>query len=643
MALQAGPGFGPALERAGVDRATRLDGLLAAAAGSLLLRAAVLGTPARLRWGLQVRQASLALAGLSEPALDEHLAQALAALRRHGPRGAALRDALALAAEASTRTLGLRPHATQLLAARELVRGRIVEMATGEGKSLTAALAGAVVAASGLPVHIFTVNAYLAGRDAQVLQPLYARLGLSVAAVVGTDAQQRAAAYRADVAYGVNQEVVFDYLRQRQGGSASPFAGRGLFFAIVDEADSILIDEARTPLILARERPAAPAVPLAALLALAGGLAEPLHCSVLPRERRVRLEPAGRERLAAWARSGAAGSPAAPLPVLQDLLEQALAALRLYERDRDYVVLDGKVCIVDEYTGRVLADRSWQAGLHQCIEIKEGLASTHERQTLARLTYPQFFRRYLRMAGMSGTVAEAAGELRRNYGAQVLRVPTHRPVQRTVHALRVFGRAPARWAAVVQAVLQERQAGRAVLVGTRSVRASEAVSAQLAAAGVVHTVLNARQDAAEADIVARAGEPGRVTVATNMAGRGTDIAIAPAVRDAGGLVVILTEFHDARRIDRQLLGRCARQGDPGVAWCLASLDDELFQRELPTSLLAALQRRWAAGQPLPVPLARLLLALAQRRAGARHRAERELTLAQDDALRDQLEMSTAAP
>ncbi|MBP6900560.1 MAG: preprotein translocase subunit SecA [Burkholderiaceae bacterium] len=631
-------GFSRRLECEAQPPANALDGLLAELAGPLLMRLADLARPLRRLQARRLQQRATGLAALDDAALQQRVALARQRLRRQGPQGAALDEALALASEAAWRSLGQRPHAVQLMGARALVQGRLVEMATGEGKTLTAALAACVLAGSGLPVDVYTVNDYLARRDAQLLQPLYRWFGLGVAWVDGAPGSQpRREAYAADVVYLVNKDGVFDFLRHRQASRHEPFAGRGLFVALVDEADSILIDEARTPLILARERAGDAAPDLDSLLALATDFQPGEHFELQLQERRVDLLPLGRAALRDWSRQHPATPP--PQPLAEELLRQALAALHLYRRDQAYVLRDGKVQIVDEFTGRILADRSWQRGLHQFIERKEGLAPSAPRETLARITYPQFFRKYLRLAGMSGTMAETAGELRRHYGVQVLRVPTHRPVQRRLDGPRLYASAEQRWQAVVQAAQQAAHGGRAVLIGTRSVLASETVAAHLAQAGVPARVLNARQDQAEAELIAQAGQPGRITVATNMAGRGTDIVIDATVRAAGGLLVVLTEFHESTRIDRQLFGRCARQGDPGSVLALASLDDELLTAAWPPALLAALRRLSRPGQPgrpFPRPLARLLLGWAQHRASARQRAERDATLAAEDLLRQQL-------
>ncbi len=338
------------------------------------------------------------------------------------------------------------------------------------------------------------------------------------------------------------------------------------------------------------------------------------------------LTEAGRAALAA-ATAGAHGIWRSER-AREQLVCQALSAQHLFELDRDYIVRDGKVQIVDEFTGRVLADRAWEGGLHQMVEVKERVAPTPNRDAIARMTYQRFFTRYARLSGMTGTAREVAGELWSGYGLRVARIPTHRPVRRVFEGWRVFADESARWRALVQRCAALGGAGRAVLIGTRSVQMSELVAQRLRAEGIANVVLNARQDADEAAVVAQAGQPGRVTVATNMAGRGTDILLHDAVRAAGGLHVILTEFHESGRIDRQLIGRCARQGDPGSCEALAGLNDELFAR------FGARPARWAASTAgadgeLRAPFNRALRTWAQRRAERVHTAARMLTLKQD--------------
>jgi preprotein translocase subunit SecA len=588
-------------------------------------------------------------------ALDDAQLRAAAAalrvpLRRDGFAFEPVARVFSLLREAATRTIGQRHYETQLMAGWGLLQGCLVEMATGEGKTFAATLAAVTAALAGLPVHVITVNDYLAERDAGSLAPLYRFFGLSVAAVVhGMARADRRAAYRSDIAYASNKELAFDYLRDRAalGDRASPLhlavdalrdararrtdatVLRGLAFAIVDEADSVFIDEARTPLILSTQRDGARArAPFEAALRLAGALAEGAHFTREPAHRRVRLTDAGRERVAREL-PGDEHALFAGAREADEAVEHALAALHLYARDQQYVVVDGKIQIVDESTGRAMPDRAWERGLHQTIEAKEGLALTGHRETLARITYQRLFRRYLLLSGMSGTATEVAGEIGRTYGLPVVRVPLHKPSQRRNRGARCDSDAAAKWQAVADAVQRvAREEGRPLLVGTRTVAASEQLSALLAQRGIDHVVLNAKQDRDEAAIVARAGQAGRVTVATNMAGRGTDIALGNGVVERGGLHVILTEYHESRRIDRQLYGRCARQGDAGSVQAIVALDDELFTTHAPW-LVRALAPSVNAGRRRARLALMLLRAVAQCNAEARNRAAREASLKND--------------
>lgn len=633
--LGGGAPFGSRLERSLVDSESALDRVLADVAGRCAMRLLQIRRFAELRVARQIVRGAHDLSSLDDQAFDGELVTARAWLRKDGPTGAALTHGLAIAAECVRRTLGQQPYPVQIAGATALIQGRVIEMATGEGKSLTAAMAAAVVGCCGIPVDIFTVNDYLARRDAKAMRPFFDRFGLSSSSISTSQAQdERLAAYAADVLYVVNKDYVFDYLRHKSAGRLEPFASRGLFFAIVDEADSILVDEATTPLILAKEieMPGFDSMP--AILERVRTFKVNEDYLVDPLERKITLLDSAIDQLR--------NVPANPIPhlfsarrILEERAEQALCALHLYRMDRDYVIQDGKIQIVDESTGRLLHDRSWQRGLHQFIELKEGCEISGVRETIARITYPQFFRRYLMVSGMSGTVAEVCGEIRRNYGAQVVRMPTHRPVRRRTLGPFLFRTSNERWLDVVQRVQSHLLAGQAVLIGTRSVHASEELSRLLNHRGIAHEVLNARDESVEATIVANAGHEGRVTVATNMAGRGTDIVIERSVEMAGGLVVILTEFHESPRVDRQLFGRCARQGDHGVAIAVASLEDELFLKFLP-GLALRIARKLVRHGALPRVLARMLIASAQSRADSHQTGLRDMTLASDDSLREQL-------
>jgi preprotein translocase subunit SecA len=509
-------------------------------------------------------------------------------------------------------------------------------MATGEGKTFAATLPAATAAWSGVPVHVITVNDYLAERDATDLRPLYSFLGLGCGIVVhGMDNAARRDAYAQPITYCSNKELAFDYLRDRVAGARrssrlhlalqrlqgrtrsaeDSLVLRGLVFAIVDEADSVFIDEARTPLILSTKvRSEDVQADCRRALELAKMLVPDEDFRVDAKSRQVHLEDPGADKIAALAGDEGVWSSAR---AGEELVTQALSALHLFHLDQQYVVIDGKVQIVDESTGRVMPDRSWERGLHQLIEVKEGCEVSERHETLSRITYQRLFRRYLRLAGMTGTAAEVAGEIKATYRLDLARVPLHRPSRRVRWPDLVCATADEKWRAVADAVdriaMQER---RPVLIGTRSVRASEQISALLHERGIAHALLNAKQDLEEAEVIASAGETGRVTVATNMAGRGTDIKLGAGVAERGGLHVILTEYHESRRVDRQLLGRGARQGDPGSCQAIVALDDELYQVHAPAASRAAatlVARRPELARPVVRVLTRLAQAAAERR------------------------------
>lgn len=615
----------------------------------------------RWRGGAVVRRLAAAAravtaAGADLPSLNDAAlaaaarAEGIAARRRvngavdQNRNGAIPVRLFAVVREAATRGLGFRPHDTQVMGALSLWRGAIAEMATGEGKTAAAAMCAAAAALSGRAVHVVTVNDYLASRDAETMAPLYERLGLTAAAVIaGMPPEARRAAYGAAICYSTSKEIVFDHLRDRltlgpeRGAMRARLAGdaprllmRGLDFAIVDEADSVLVDAARTPLILSGEQDSQVDEGTAdQALALVRRLDAGRDWNALPRQLTVVLTEAGEARLAAMAEADPvlAATAAWTVPrVREELARHALAALHLFHRGEHYLARDGRIQIIDEFSGRTMPDRQWADGLHQMIERKEGLELTRRRVTLARLTFQRFFPRYRHLAGMTGTASEVAGELWAVYGLAVDRIPTHRPSRRVLSRDRVLPDADTKWSEVAAAAVTLRQAGRPVLIGTRTVASSQRASAALTALGVPHQVLSADQDEAEAAVIARAGEPGRVTVATNMAGRGTDIRIPAEAAAAGGLAVLLTERHEAGRIDRQLAGRAARQGDPGSFAAILAIDDPLLGAAAPPiRLIARLSPH--------VPLSRARDALA---AFAFRRAQRGLERAHAAARQSQL-------
>ncbi len=512
-----------------------------------------------------------------------------------------LPEAFGLASVAARRVTGMRAFDVQLAAAVVLHQQSIAEVATGEGKTLIGVFPVYLNALVGKGAHVVTVNDYLARRDGELLGPIFASLGLTVGVLQqGMHEQERYPAYQADITYGTGSEFGFDFLRDRLKAASSrtqdlPFwtawtpgaAGvsgvsppvqRGHHFALVDEVDSIFIDEARTPLIIANPtRLATPDEQVVHLWAdrLARQMQADEHFSWDQVKHKMELTLAGKQ-LARWA-----DPPCGPyehaMDKMEENLEKALMAHYRFRRDQHYMVDNGKVVIIDEYTGRSMPDRQWQKGLHQAVEAKEGVPITFGDEHAAQVTYQTFFKLYKRLAGMTGTAAQNRWELRRVYKRWVVCVPTNRPCVRDDLPPRIFPTEDAKFDAVVETVLQLQAQGRAVLIGTRSVDKSEKLSERLKKVGVEHQVLNARHHAQEAKVVAEAGQVGRVMIATNMAGRGTDIKPHADVIAAGGLHVLGTEWHDSRRIDRQLIGRAGRQGDPGSSQFYLSLEDELLE------------------------------------------------------------------
>jgi preprotein translocase subunit SecA len=559
-----------------------------------------------------VRESERSVGDIDVSELAGHARDVGKALRRDGFRPEIVARAFGLISLAAQRVLGMRPFDVQLQGGWILLQGMIAEMDTGEGKTLTASLPACTAALAGVPVHVITVNDYLVGRDSELLRPLYEALGLTLGCVLEQQTPaERQAAYCCNVIYGTNKTIVFDYLRDRialgarnsslrlqlerlsgDRSRARRLLMRGLSFAIVDEADSVLVDEARTPLVISASSETSDEERVALqALEVARQLVEDQDFVIVPAERRVVLTSAGHDRLDRLC--AALGGVWAGLMRREELATQAVTALHVFSRDEHYLVRDGKIQIIDEYTGRVMADRTWERGMHQLMEAKEGVPITAQKEPLARISYQRFFRRYVHLSGMTGTGQEVAGELGAVYGLPVVRVPTNRPSRRVTLPEEVYVTEDEKWRAIGLRVREVSASGRPVLLGTRSVAASERASAQLAELGLEHRVLNAKQDREEAEIIALAGGAGRITIATNMAGRGTDIKLGPDVMEAGGLHVILSERHDSKRIDRQLAGRCARQGDPGCFQPMLSLEDDILSiwgQRLRRLLCAALMR-----------------------------------------------------
>ncbi|MDL1983035.1 MAG: preprotein translocase subunit SecA [Deltaproteobacteria bacterium] len=554
----------------------------------------------------------------------------------------------ALIREMSARTLQQRHYDVQLMGGWVMLQGQLAEMETGEGKTLAATLAAATAALAGIPVHVITVNEYLVKRDAEAMGPLYRALGLSVGAVThDMPPEQCRAGYACDITYCSNKQVAFDYLRDRlllgndrsqlrlqlesaytNNNRLGQFLLRGLCFAIVDEADSVLIDEARTPLILTRNiDSSAEHIVYRQALELARQLERNSDFFIDTVNHAIQLSLAGQQKLENLT-TGHDGTLSSARQ-REELVGQGLHALHLLEKDRDYLVDEDKVLIVDANTGRILADRSWERGLHQMVEEKESCPLTDAREQLGRLTYQRFFRRYLRLGGMTGTAREVSSELWSIYSLRVQRIPLHRASQREKIAPQIYLQAEDKWSAVIAAVQKMRNLGRPVLIGTGSVAESELLSQKLLATAISHRVLNARQDQEEAEIVALAGRRDQITVATNMAGRGTDIPLGDGVAALGGLHVISTCRNEAKRIDRQLFGRCARQGDPGSYQAILSLDDDLLQQNSKNFMAKTLNRYAGGRYPFHQQVNLSIIRGAQKKTEKRHCEARRNLLQQD--------------
>jgi preprotein translocase subunit SecA len=486
-----------------------------------------------------------------------------------------LPEAFAVVRETSRRTLGMRPFDVQVMGGIALHQGKIAEMKTGEGKTLAATMPVYLNALSGKGVHVVTVNDYLARRDASWMGEIYEFLGLKVGLIQDSMGfEERKVAYDSDLTYGTNAQFGFDYLRDNIATSTDQLVQRELNFAIVDEVDSILIDEARTPLIISG-MPESAADVYYRFAAIVPRLREGEDYEVDEKKRQIAPTESGVEKV-----EKALGVENLYDDVNTNLvnhLNQALRAHALFHKDVEYIVSDGQVFIVDEFTGRVLEGRRYSEGLHQAIEAKEGVEIREENQTVATITIQNFFRQYDKLSGMTGTAATEADEFMHIYKMEVVSIPTHKDMIRDDKDDLVYKTKKAKYAAVVDDIAERNRAGQPILVGTVSVEVSEHLSGLLKRHGIGHNVLNAKQHEREAEIIAEAGERGAVTIATNMAGRGTDIKLGPGVPEVGGLYVLGTERHEARRIDNQLRGRSGRQGDPGESRFYLSFEDELLR------------------------------------------------------------------
>src|SRR5436190_975109 len=536
---------------------------------------------------------------LIEKLTDDELRAKTAELRQRLENGEALVDLLAesfaVVRVASRRTIGLRPFDVQMVGGIVLHQGKIAEMKTGEGKTLVAVLPLYLNALESKGAHLITVNDYLARRDAGWNGPVYHALGMSVA-VIGHEMSllydpefldethpdprlqhlrpiTRAEAYQADITYGTNSEFGFDYLRDNMAVDLAQCVQRGLNFAIVDEVDSILIDEARTPLIISGQAQESTEKYYQYARLIARLSAE--DYTVDEKTKSAALTEDGIAKIERW--TGIKNVYELEHVDEAHQINQALKAYTLFHRDRDYLVKDGEVIIVDEFTGRQQPGRRWADGLHQAVEAKEGVKVQQETQTLATITYQNYFRLYKKLAGMTGTAVTEAEEFDKIYKLQVVVIPTHKPMIREDRPDLIYKTEDAKFKAVADEIQETATTGRPVLVGTVSVEKSERLARLLEKRGLPHEVLNAKQHEREALIVAKAGQPGAVTIATNMAGRGTDIVLGPGVAKAGGLHIVGTERHESRRIDNQLRGRSGRQGDPGSSRFFLALDDDLMR------------------------------------------------------------------
>ncbi|QQE74093.1 accessory Sec system translocase SecA2 [Brevibacillus composti] len=545
-----------------------------------------------------------------------------------------LNEAFAVVREASKRVLGMRHFDVQLIGGMVLQEGRIAEMKTGEGKTLVATLATYLNALQGKGVHVVTVNEYLAERDSTIMGKLYNFLGLSVGLnKSGLSAEEKREAYACDITYGTNNEFGFDYLRDNMVLYKEQMVQRPLYFAIIDEVDSILIDEARTPLIISGA--ANRTTELYYICShFVKRLVQETDYTVDEKLKIVTLTDEGVAKV----------EQAFNIDNLYDTahmtlnhhINAALKAQVLFKRDVDYVVQDGEVVIVDEFTGRLMVGRRYSEGLHQAIEAKEGLRVQSESMTLATITLQNYFRMYQKLSGMTGTAKTEEEEFKKIYGLDVVVIPTNKPVIRQDLPDLVFKTEAAKYRAVVNDIVERHKKGQPVLVGTISIENSEMLSHMLKQKGVPHNVLNAKQHAREAEIIARAGQYGAVTIATNMAGRGTDIQLGEGVADLGGLHIIGTERHESRRIDNQLRGRAGRQGDPGSSQFFLSMQDELMRRFGADNIMNMMDRLgMEEDMPIESRLVTRAVESAQKRVEGANFDARKVVLQYDDVMNQQ--------
>ncbi|BCS95950.1 protein translocase subunit SecA [Desulfoluna limicola] len=575
-------------------------------------------------------------------ALDDEALQALTpSFKERYVQGESLDDlmpeAFAAVREASRRILEMRHYDSQLIGGMALHSGMIAEMKTGEGKTLVATLPAYLNALTGKGVHVVTVNDYLASRDAEWMGKLYNFMGLTVGNIIhGLDDDQRKAAYNADITYGTNNEFGFDYLRDNMKFSREQLVQRDLNFAIVDEVDSILIDEARTPLIISG--PAEQSTQLYGLVdSIMPFFKEEADFTVDEKSRSVTLTDEGVQKAETKLNVENLFDPS-NIEVLHHV-NQGLKAHYAFKRDTDYIVKDGKVVIVDEFTGRLMEGRRYSEGLHQALEAKEKVRIENENQTLASITFQNYFRMYDTLCGMTGTAMTEAEEFMKIYGLDCLVIPTNKPMIRNDRPDVIYKTRKEKFDAVAEEIINVHKTGQPVLVGTISIDMSEQLSKKLSKKGVKHEVLNAKHHGKEAEIVAMAGQKGAVTLSTNMAGRGTDIVLGEGVTELGGLYILGTERHDSRRIDNQLRGRSGRQGDPGISRYFLSLEDDLLRIFGGERITAIMERLGLEdGEPIEHRLISRAIENAQRKVEGHNFDIRKHILEYDDVMNKQREV-----
>ncbi|ANB57814.1 preprotein translocase, SecA subunit [Anoxybacillus sp. B7M1] len=572
---------------------------------------------------------------------DEELRQKTEQFKARYQQGESLDDllveAFAVVREGAKRVLGLYPYKVQIMGGVVLHEGNIAEMKTGEGKTLTATMPVYLNALTGKGVHVVTVNEYLASRDATEMGRLYEFLGLTVGLnLTGLSREEKQAAYQADITYGTNNEFGFDYLRDNMVLYKEHMVQRPLHFAVIDEVDSILIDEARTPLIISGTAQKSTKLYIQAN-AFVRTLKRDTDYTYDEKTKSVQLTEEGITK--AERAFGIDNLFDLKHVTLNHHINQALKAHVTMQRDVDYVVEEGKVVIVDPFTGRLMRGRRYSDGLHQAIEAKEGLEIQNESMTLATITFQNYFRMYEKLAGMTGTAKTEEEEFRNIYNMQVVVIPTNKPVIREDRPDLIYKTMEGKFRAVVEDIAERHAKGQPVLVGTVAIETSELISSMLKKRGIPHNVLNAKNHAKEAEIIAQAGQKGAVTIATNMAGRGTDIKLGEGVTDLGGLAVIGTERHESRRIDNQLRGRSGRQGDPGVSQFYLSLEDELMRRFGSENLMAMMDRfGMDDSQPIQSKMVTRAVESAQKRVEGNNFDARKQLLQYDDVLREQREI-----